>query len=128
VVESVKNHVVTNKTVIQRTSNTNATQVNKYDLQGNLKSSDIDTSTWEDRDTQSYEWSDKQQPPADALAPPPTDSRVDQFFSTADHHQQRGTGEDQTAVVLTTAERCDVPAVHWTGASSNHQVNARTRC
>ena len=28
VVESVKNHVQTNKTIIQRTSNTNAVQVN----------------------------------------------------------------------------------------------------
>jgi len=122
--------VETNKTIVQRTTNTNAVQVNKYDIDGNLKSSDIDSTTWEDRDTQSYSWSNRQDPPAEALAPPPSDDRIEQFFSNADHHhqqqQQRSDG-DESAVVLTTAERRDVPAVSWSGTTASHQVKKRHR-
>ena len=99
-------------------------QVNKYDTEGNLKSSDIDSTSWEDRDTQSYEWSNKQEPPPEAFAPPPSDDRIEQFFATAEQQpqQQQGTGGDQSALVLTTAERRDVPAVSWSGSSATHQV------
>jgi len=100
-------------------------QVNKYDTEGNLKSSDIDSTSWEDRDTQSYEWSNKEQPPPEAFAPPPTDDRIEQFFATAEQQQQlqqQGTVGDQSALVLTTAERRDVPAVSWSGSSATHQV------
>ena len=124
-VESVKNRVVTNKTVVQRTTNTNAVQVNKYDAAGNLKSSDIDSTSWEDRDTQSYQWSNREQPPSEALAPPPTDDRIEQFFAAAEQQQQQddqGTDGNRSALVLTTAERRDVPAVTWTGSSATHQV------
>ena len=128
VVESVKNRVVTNKTIIQRTTNTNAVQVNKYDADGRLKSSDMDSTSWEDRDTQSYEWSNREQPPAEALAAPATDERFEQFFSSADQQQQEQqlTGGDQSSLVLTTAEHRDVPAVSWSGASSSHQVQHYT--
>ena len=91
--------------------------MNKYDLDGNLKSSDIDSTSWEDRDTQNYAWSNKDQPPPEALAPPPTDDRIEQFFSSAE--QQQRTDGDQSALVLTTA---DVPAVSWTGTTASHQV------
>jgi len=130
VTESVKSRVETNKTITQRTTNTNAVQVNKYDAQGNLKSSDIDSTSWEDRDTQSYAWSNREQPPPEALAPPPSDERFEQFFAAADHHQQqqqqqqqpRTDGAQSSALVLTTAERRDVPAVSWSGTTSSHQV------
>jgi len=94
-------------------------QVNKYDLDGNLKSSDIDSTSWEDRDTQNYSWSNKDEPPPEALAPPPPDDRIEQFFSSAEQQHQRTDG-DQSALVLTTA--ADVPAVSWTGATASHQV------
>jgi len=126
VVESVKNRVQTNKTVVQRTSNTNAVQVNKYDAEGKLKSTDINSTSWEDRDTQCYEWSNKQQPPPEALAPPPTDDRIEQFFNAAEQQQQQqeeATG-DQSALVLKTTDSRDVPAVSWTGTTASHQVNA----
>jgi len=126
VVESVKNRVITNKTVIQRTANTNAVQVNKYDAEGNLKSSDIDSRSWEDRDTQNYEWSNQQQPPPEALTAPPTDERIEQFFASAGAEQQqqqsRRTDGDQSSLVLTSAECRDVPAVSWSGATATHQV------
>jgi len=123
-VESVKSRVVTNKTVVQRTANTNAVQVNKYDADGNLKSSDIDSTSWEDRDTRNYQWSNKEEPPAEAMAAPPTDDRIEQFFSSVgdQQQQQQGTDGDKSAVVLATTERRDVPAVTWSGATSNHQV------
>ena len=138
VVESVKNRIVTNKTIVQRTANTNAVQVNKYDADGNLKSSDIDSTSWEDRDTESYQWSNKEQPPAEALRPPATDQRIEQFFAgAAEHHhqqqqqqpqpQQAGDG-NQSALMLTTAERRDVPAVSWSGVTSNQQVGRAGRC
>jgi len=126
VTESVKSRIETNKTIIQRTTNTNAVQVNRYDAQGNLKSSDIDTSSWEDRNTQSYTWSKREEPPPEALAPPPTDPRFEQFFASADqpHQQPRTTDGSQSssALVLTTAERRDVPAVSWSGTTASHQV------
>ena len=132
-IESVKNRVVSNKTIIQRTTDTNAIQVNKYDAEGNLKSSDIETTSWEDRDTQSYQWSNQEEPPPQALAPPPTDERIEQFFASADQQQQKqhhqGTDGEQAAVVLTTAERRDVPAaVSWSGSTANHQVLQYTLC
>jgi len=119
----VKNRVVTNKTVVQRTTNTNAVQVNKYDVEGNLKSSDIDSMSWEDRDTQSYQWRNREQPPPEALAPPPTDDRIEQFFATAQQqHPQQRTDGDQAAVVLTKTGGRDVPAVSWSGSTASHQV------
>jgi len=103
--------------------------VNKYDAAGSLKSTAIDSTSWEDRDTQSYQWSNKDQPPADALAPPPTDERFEQFFSSAEHHQgqgpghQQGPGGDQSALALAKTERSDVPAVSWSGTAASHQVH-----
>ena len=124
VTESVKNRVETNRTIVQRTTNTNAVQVNKYDIEGNLKSSDIQSTSWEDRDTQSYAWSNRDQPPPEVLAPPPTDERIEQFFAAVEQQQpQQQTDGDQSALALTTAQRRDVPAaVSWTGTTSSHQV------
>jgi hypothetical protein len=70
-VEAVSSRVVSNKTVVQRTTNTESVHVNKYDADGNLKSSDVDTQSWEERDTKSYEWSK----PADQ---PPSDKQLDE--------------------------------------------------
>lgn len=67
-VETVTNRVVTNKTVVQRTANTTSTHVNKYDTEGNLKSSEVDSESWEERDTKNYQWSDPADRPPDSAA------------------------------------------------------------
>lgn len=52
-------------------------QVNKYDAEGNLKSStEVDKDSWEDRDTKTYEWSK----PDDR---PPTPSATDGTVAVA---------------------------------------------
>jgi len=110
---------VTNKTVIQRTANTNAIQVNRYDAQGNLKSSEVDSKSWEDRDTQKYEWTDKDDPPAEVHSTP-ADDRLEKFFSAPGDIDQTpagtpGAAVDKDALVLASSERRDVPAVCWSG-------------
>lgn len=122
VIEKVSSRVVTNKTVIQRTANTNAVQVNRYDAEGNLKSSEVDSESWEERDTQKYEWTDKDEPPVPVSSgPTPADERLERFFSapgedgTATQTPGSAGPVSQDALVLASSERRDVPAVCWSG-------------
>jgi hypothetical protein len=116
---------------MQRTANTNAVHVNRYDAAGNLKSSAVDSTSWEDRDTQCYEWANDDEPPPGAVASSAVDDRLERFFSCPSEVVDGGTETSNNglhdggeALVLTSSERRDVPAVSWSGTQVEHELDA----
>lgn len=121
-VTTTKGATTSNKrTIVSRTSNVNAVQVNCYDADGNLKSKDMDQNSWEERDTHNYEWDGGEKPP-----------QVDAVLKEEEAGRRVFNGECQAietkddssnTIVLTSTNVCNTPSISWTGTVNESEVN-----
>ena len=67
-IETCKTSTAHKKRILRNTWRGNAVQVNCYDAAGRLQSSETDKKTYQDHDTEYYNWTDRDPPPC---IPPP---------------------------------------------------------